>query len=167
MRDLLLQAAGVIAVIVSIAHGVLGETKVFTRATITPVHLRTLLRLVWQAGTVAWIAGGISAAALVGGVIFGLQAVSSNSDLHDEGCADHPCDNAGSRADTMESQMTTADLLFATAVVAGATAAVLYWKSAPAGKPKDGEAAPSPAPAEVGLAPAPGGGLTFSVAGRF
>jgi hypothetical protein len=59
MRDLLLQAAGVIAVIVSIAHGVLGETKVFARATITPVHLRTLLRLVWQAGTVAWIAGGI------------------------------------------------------------------------------------------------------------
>jgi hypothetical protein len=59
MRDLLLQAAGVIAILVSIAHGVLGETKVFARATVEPPRLRTLLRLVWQAGTVAWIAGGV------------------------------------------------------------------------------------------------------------
>ena len=34
MRDLLLQAAGVIAILVSIAHGVIGETKVFARGTI-------------------------------------------------------------------------------------------------------------------------------------
>src|SRR5215470_15138246 len=59
MRDLLLQAAGVIAILVSIAHGVLGETKVFARATVEPPRLRTLLRLVWQAGTIAWIAGGV------------------------------------------------------------------------------------------------------------
>src|SRR5215831_17223927 len=59
MRDLLLQGAGVVAILVSIAHGVLGETKVFARATIEPPRLRTLLRLVWQAGTVAWIAGGV------------------------------------------------------------------------------------------------------------
>jgi hypothetical protein len=59
MRDLLLQAAGVIAILVSIAHGVIGETKVFARGTIEPPRLRTLLRLVWQAGTVAWIAGGV------------------------------------------------------------------------------------------------------------
>ena len=59
MRDLLLVAAGAIAILVSIAHGVLGETKVFARATIQPPRLRTLIRLVWQAGTVAWIAGGV------------------------------------------------------------------------------------------------------------
>lgn len=59
MRDLLLQGAGAIAILVSVAHGVLGETKVFARASVEPPKLRTLLRLVWQAGTVAWIAGGV------------------------------------------------------------------------------------------------------------
>jgi len=59
MRDLLLQGAGVIAILVSIAHGIVGETKVFARGTIEPPRLRMLLRLVWQAGTVAWIAGGV------------------------------------------------------------------------------------------------------------
>ena len=59
MRDLLLQGAGVIAILVSIAHGVLGETKVFARTTIQPPRMRLLLRLVWQAGTLAWIAGGV------------------------------------------------------------------------------------------------------------
>ena len=59
MRDLLLQGAGIIAILVSIAHGVLGETKVFARATVEPPRLRLLLRLVWQAGTLAWIAGGV------------------------------------------------------------------------------------------------------------
>jgi hypothetical protein len=34
MRDLLLQAAGVIAILVTIGHAVLGETQVFARATI-------------------------------------------------------------------------------------------------------------------------------------
>lgn len=59
MRDLLLQGAGVIAIIISLIHGVLGETKVFARATVEPPRLRLLLRLVWQAGTIAWIAGGL------------------------------------------------------------------------------------------------------------
>jgi hypothetical protein len=59
MRDLLLQGAGVVAIAVSIAHGVLGETYVFARATVEPPRLRTLLRVVWQAGTLAWIAGGV------------------------------------------------------------------------------------------------------------
>lgn len=59
MRDLLLQGAGALAILVSIAHGVLGETKVFARATVEPPRLRTLLRLVWQAGTLAWIAAGV------------------------------------------------------------------------------------------------------------
>ncbi|MCA6123372.1 hypothetical protein J6500_15915 [Bradyrhizobium sp. WSM 1704] len=59
MRDFLLQGAGLLAIIVSVAHGILGETRVFARATIEPPRLRLLLRLVWQAGTIAWIGGGV------------------------------------------------------------------------------------------------------------
>jgi hypothetical protein len=59
MRDLILQCAGAAAILVALIHGVLGETRVFARATIEPERLRTLIRLVWQAGTVAWIGGGV------------------------------------------------------------------------------------------------------------
>ena len=59
MRDLLLQGAGAAAIVAAIIHGVLGETKVFPRVTIEPLRLRSLLRLVWQASTVAWIGGGV------------------------------------------------------------------------------------------------------------
>jgi hypothetical protein len=59
MRDVLLQCSGAAAIVVALIHGVLGETKVFARATIEPPRLRTLIRLVWQAGTVAWIGGGV------------------------------------------------------------------------------------------------------------
>ena len=59
MRDLLLQCSGAAAIVVALIHGVLGETKVFRRATIEPPRLRTLIRAVWQAGTVAWIGGGV------------------------------------------------------------------------------------------------------------
>lgn len=62
MRDLMLQCAGIIAIVVAIIHGVLGEVRVFAhsnRTTIEPERLRTLLRLVWQTGTIAWIGGGV------------------------------------------------------------------------------------------------------------
>jgi hypothetical protein len=59
MRDILLQAAGVGAIAVALIHGWLGETKIFARATVEPESVRTLIRLVWQAGTVAWIGGGV------------------------------------------------------------------------------------------------------------
>lgn len=59
MRDIILQCAGVAGILVALIHGVLGETRVFSRATIEPENLRTLIRLVWQAGTVAWIGGGV------------------------------------------------------------------------------------------------------------
>ncbi|CCD88072.1 conserved membrane protein of unknown function [Bradyrhizobium sp. ORS 285] len=59
MRDVLLQAAGVTAIIVALIHGVPGETVVFARASIAPERLRTLLRVVWQASTVAWIGCGV------------------------------------------------------------------------------------------------------------
>ena len=59
MRDLLLQCSGLAAIAAALVHGVLGETKVFARATIEPPRLRTLIRLVWQAGTVDWVGGGV------------------------------------------------------------------------------------------------------------
>jgi hypothetical protein len=59
MRDLFIQAAGVAAIMVAVIHGVLGETKVFARATIEPPQLRNLIRLCWQIGTVGWICGGL------------------------------------------------------------------------------------------------------------
>jgi hypothetical protein len=59
MRDLLLQIAGLAAIAVAVTHGVLGETKVFPRASIEPPRLRLLIRLVWQAGTIAWIGCGV------------------------------------------------------------------------------------------------------------
>ena len=59
MRDLLMQAAGLVAIAAALTHGVISETKVFPRVTIEPRHQRTLFRLVWQIPTVAWIAGGV------------------------------------------------------------------------------------------------------------
>ncbi len=59
MRDVLLQCAGLAAIAVAIVHGVLGETRVFARATIEPARLRDLIRLCWQVGTAGWICGGV------------------------------------------------------------------------------------------------------------
>ena len=59
MRDLLLQCSGLAAIAVAILHGVLGETRVFARATIEPPRLRNLIRLCWQVGTVGWFCGGV------------------------------------------------------------------------------------------------------------
>jgi hypothetical protein len=59
MRDALLQCAGLAAIAVAIIHGVLGETRVFARATIEPPRLRNLIRLCWQIGTVGWVCGGL------------------------------------------------------------------------------------------------------------
>ena len=55
MRNLLVELAGILALAVSVVHGVLGETKVFPKARIEPEWARRLIRLVWQASTVAWI----------------------------------------------------------------------------------------------------------------
>ena len=59
MRDFLLQCSGLVAVAVALIHGVLGEVKIFPRVTIEPERLRTLIRLVWQASTAAWIGCGV------------------------------------------------------------------------------------------------------------
>ena len=59
MRDLAMQAAGGIAILAAITHGILGETKIFAQARIEPAWIRLMLRLIWQCGTVAWVGFGI------------------------------------------------------------------------------------------------------------
>jgi hypothetical protein len=55
LRDLALHSAGVLAILVAIAHGAIGELRVFARARIEPPRARTLLHLIFQATTVDWI----------------------------------------------------------------------------------------------------------------
>lgn len=59
MRDLALQSAGVLAIVVALFHGALAELRIFTRARIEPPGTRRLLRLIWQASTVDWIGIGV------------------------------------------------------------------------------------------------------------
>jgi hypothetical protein len=59
MRDLALQAAGALAIVVAIVHGAIAELQVFRKARIEPGRVRTLLRMVWQASTIDWIAFGV------------------------------------------------------------------------------------------------------------
>jgi hypothetical protein len=56
MRDLALRTAGVMAILVAIAHGVIAELYVFANARIEPTRTRDLLRMLWQATTLEWIA---------------------------------------------------------------------------------------------------------------
>jgi len=71
MRDLALQSAGVLAILVAIGHGVLGELRVFARARVEPPRTRTLLRGIYQASTVDWISIGVL---LIAAPTFGSQA---------------------------------------------------------------------------------------------
>jgi hypothetical protein len=59
MKDLLLQLAGLGALAVAVAHGVLIETRLFARLKIEPPRARTLLHGICQISTVAWAAGGV------------------------------------------------------------------------------------------------------------
>ena len=45
-----------LALVAALIHGVLAETKIFPRIRIEPERLRSLIRLVWQCSTVAWMA---------------------------------------------------------------------------------------------------------------
>src|SRR4051812_50097736 len=92
MRDIILMCAGVAGIAVSIIHGVLGETKVFARASIQPESLRTLIRLVWQAGTVAWVGG---AGLLIAAPPFGSESArhrigATGVAVNAFACAAHP-----------------------------------------------------------------------------
>jgi uncharacterized membrane protein YgcG len=59
MRDLALQAAGALAILVAVIHGAIAELRIFTTARIEPRGTRRLLRMVWQASTIDWIAIGV------------------------------------------------------------------------------------------------------------
>jgi len=59
MRDLALLAAGALAILVAIAHGAIGELRVFARTRIEPQWARKLLHLIFQATTVDWIGIGV------------------------------------------------------------------------------------------------------------
>jgi hypothetical protein len=59
MRDLAVQAAGVLAILVAVTHGALAELRIFATARIEPPRTRRLLRLIWQAGTIDWIGMGV------------------------------------------------------------------------------------------------------------
>jgi len=59
MRDLALQVAGAVAIMVAMGHGAAGELRVFARARIEPQRTRQLLRGIWQASTVDWVAIGV------------------------------------------------------------------------------------------------------------
>jgi hypothetical protein len=58
MSDILVQAAGVLAIAVALLHEYLGETKFFAKVPIAPARAQRLARAVWLCSTVAWIAFG-------------------------------------------------------------------------------------------------------------
>ena len=58
MRDLFVQAAGILGIVSAVVHGILAETTVFPRARIDPAWVKLLLRLVWQCSSVAWAGVG-------------------------------------------------------------------------------------------------------------
>ena len=70
MRDMALQAAGVLAILVAIGHGAVAELRVFPRARIEPQRTRNLLRGIWQASTLDWIGMGVL---LIAAPAFGSQ----------------------------------------------------------------------------------------------
>jgi uncharacterized membrane protein len=59
MPDIALQMAGALAIATAIAHGAIGELKVFAGARIELPRMRNLLRVVWQASTIDWIGIGV------------------------------------------------------------------------------------------------------------
>jgi hypothetical protein len=70
MRDLALQGAGVLAILVAIAHGKIIELQVFAKVRIEPQRMRNVLRMVSQASTVDWIGTGVL---LIAAPAFGSQ----------------------------------------------------------------------------------------------
>jgi len=59
MRDLALQVAGALAILIAIGHGAVAELRVFPKARIEPQRTRNLLRGIWQASTIDWIGMGV------------------------------------------------------------------------------------------------------------
>ena len=103
-----------------------------------------------------WIAGGVAALALAGGVAFGLAARSAESDLEDRGCGDRvACPD--SDIDSVESKALVADVFYGTAVVAAGAAVFIQLRWGRRAEP-----------APVSLAPtSDGAGAALTVGGAF
>lgn len=63
MKDFALHAAGALAIAGALIHGAIAELRIFANSRIEPNATRRLLRLIWQASTVDWIAIGVLLAA--------------------------------------------------------------------------------------------------------
>lgn len=72
-----------------------------------------------------WIAGGISVAALAGGIGYGISAVSYRNDLNDTCKGNNSC--TPEQVDTLESKVNRADILYGISAVAAITAGVIYY----------------------------------------
>jgi hypothetical protein len=59
MSDWLVRAAGLMAVVISLVHGYLGETKIFANVQIEPPWARRMLHAVYHCGsTLPWLVMG-------------------------------------------------------------------------------------------------------------
>lgn len=93
--------------------------------------------------TGAWVAAGIGGAALAGAVTFTL---STRKDYND---CDAGRDCSDDQLDAIDRKALAADLLWGGAIVSGAAAAFLYWRSG-------GQIEQVPAGTTIGLRPGPG-----------
>jgi hypothetical protein len=128
-----------------------GETKIVVVTPETPAkkggrHLTTG----------SWIAGGVGAAALIGGTVFALSARTKHDGLVADGCRSMPCDE--DRIDSLSNHALAADLLFGVAATGAVTALVLYLRS-------DSGTEPAPPP-PVAVRAGPGS-IGLVVGGRF
>lgn len=60
MRDLSLQASGVLVILLAVIHSYLGQARVIGPAATTRPAIRRLLQAVWQAGAAHWALGGLA-----------------------------------------------------------------------------------------------------------
>jgi hypothetical protein len=58
MRDLFVQAAGVLAIVAALVHGYLGESKIFAVAQIEPRWASRLMRSLYRCTVLDWVAFG-------------------------------------------------------------------------------------------------------------
>jgi hypothetical protein len=108
--------------------------------------------------TGAWVAAGVAGGAFLGGAIFGGLAWNTSSQLEEDGCDVTFCEQ--DRVDSLETQMLAADALFGVSILAGATAAYLWYTSA--------DPAPRATPGtDVGVVPTAGGGVMVQSVTRF
>lgn len=58
MNSLALQAAGILAILSAVGHGVLGD-RMLKNQPIEPQHIKNFIRFCYQFGSVGWLAGGV------------------------------------------------------------------------------------------------------------